>query len=49
MHVAELVGHSIKTMERHYKRIRLKSLEPELVQIRRKELEETDFQTFDFD
>ena len=49
MHVAELVGHSIKTMERYYKRIRLKQLEPELVKVRRKELEETDFQTFDFD
>ena len=48
MHVAELVGHSIKTMERYYKRIRLKQLEPELVKVRRKELEETDFKTFDF-
>ena len=47
--VAELVGHSINTMERHYKRIRLKQIEPELVQVRRKILEETDFQTFDFD
>ncbi len=47
--VAELVGHSIKTMERYYKNIRLKQLEPELVEVRRKKLEEHDFQTFDLD
>ena len=47
--VAELVGHSIKTMERHYKRIRLRQLEPELVQVRRKTLEKNDFHTFDLD
>ena len=47
--VAELVGHSIKTMEKHYKNIRLKSMEPELVQIRRNQLGEMDFQTFDLD
>ncbi len=47
--VAELVGHSIKTMERYYKNIRLKQLEPELVEVRRKKLEEEDFQTFDLD
>lgn len=47
--VAELVGHSIKTMERHYKNIRLKQLEPELVQVRRQQLGEMDFQTFDLD
>lgn len=47
--VAELVGHSIKTMERHYKNIRLKNLEPELVQVVRKKLDDGDFQTFDLD
>ena len=47
--VAELVGHSIKAMEKHYKNIRLKSMEPELVQIRRNQLGEMDFQTFDLD
>lgn len=47
--VAELVGHSIKTMERHYKNIRLKQLEPDLVQIRKNELRELDFQTYDLD
>ena len=46
---AELVGHSIKTMERHYKNIRLKQLEPELVQVRRNQLSEMEFQTFDLD
>jgi len=47
--VAELVGHSIKTMERYYKNIRLKQLEPTLVQMRRKQLEDAEFQTFDLD
>ena len=47
--VAELVGHSIQTMEKHYKNIRLKSLEPELVKIRRNQLGDMDFQTFDLD
>ncbi len=47
--VAELVGHSIKTMERHYKNIRLKNLEPSLVEVRRKQLSEADFQTYDLD
>jgi len=47
--VAELVGHSIKTMERYYKNIRLKQLEPTLVQVRRKQLEDAEFQTFDLD
>ena len=47
--VAELVGHSIKTMERHYKNIRLKQLEPELVNVRRQQLGELDFQTFDLE
>ena len=47
--VADLVGHSIKTMERHYKNIKLKNLEPEIVQVRKKKLEEADFQTFDLE
>ncbi len=47
--LAEMVGHSIRTMERHYKRIRLKQLEPELVQLRRKSLELSEFHTFDLD
>lgn len=47
--VAELVGHSIKTMERHYKNIRLKNLEPSIVEVRKKQLSEMDFQTYDLD
>ena len=47
--VAKLVGHSIKTMERHYENIQLKNLEPELVEVRRKKLEEADFQTYDLE
>jgi integrase len=47
--VGELVGHSIKTMERFYKRIRLRQLESEVVNVRRKQLEDNEFQTFDLD
>ena len=47
--VGDLVGHSIKTMERYYKNIKLKNMEQELVAIRRKRLEEGEFQTFDLD
>lgn len=47
--VGELVGHTIKTMERHYKNLRLKHLEPELVEMKKKQLGEQDFQTFDLD
>jgi len=47
--VADLVGHSIKTMERFYKNIQLKNLEPELVEVRKKKLEQADFQTYDLE
>jgi len=47
--VAELVGHSIKTMERYYKNIRLRQVEPELVEVRRKKLSEAEFKTYDLD
>ena len=47
--VADLVGHSIKTMERFYKNIQLKNLEPELVEVRKKKLEQVDFQTYDLE
>ena len=48
-YVAKLVGHSIKTMERHYENIQLKNLEPELVEVRKKKLEQADFQTYDLE
>ena len=48
-YVAKLVGHSIKTMERHYENIQLKNLEPELVEVRKKQLQEADFQTYDLE
>jgi len=48
-YVAKLVGHSIKTMERHYENIQLKNLEPELVEVRKRKLEEADFQTYDLE
>ena len=47
--VAKLVGHSIKTMEKHYENIKLRQLTAELVSVKRKEMEEIDFQTFDMD
>ena len=49
MHVAKLVGHQIRTMEKHYENIQLLNLEPELVKVTRDNLEENDFQTFDID
>ena len=48
-YVAKLVGHSIKTMERFYENIQLKNLEPELVEVRKKKLQEADFQTYDLE
>ena len=48
-YVAKLVGHSIKTMERHYENIQLKNLEPELVEVRKRKLEQADFQTYDLE
>ena len=47
--VAKLVGHNIRTMEKHYENIQLLNLEPELVKVTRDNLEENDFQTFDID
>ena len=47
--VAKLVGHSIKTMEKHYENIQLRQLTPQLVNVRRKKSEEDDFLTFDMD
>ena len=48
-YVAKLVGHSIQTMTRHYENIQLKNLEPELVEVRKKKLQEADFQTYDLE
>ncbi len=47
--VAKLVGHSVKTMERHYENIQLRQLEPELVEVRRRQLDQAEFQTFDLE
>ena len=47
--VAKLVGHSIKTMEKHYENIQLRQLTPQLVNVRRKKSEEDDFLTYDMD
>jgi hypothetical protein len=47
--VAKLVGHSIKSMERHYENIDLKRLEPDLVKLKRAQLDNAGFKTFDLD
>ena len=47
--VAKLVGHNIRTMEKHYENIQLRQLTPQLVNVRRKKSEEDDFLTFDMD
>ena len=47
--VAKLVGHNIRTMEKHYENIQLLNLEPELVKTYKDDLEKIDFQTFDID
>ena len=36
-------------MERHYENIQLKNLEPELAEVRKKKLEESDFQSYDLE
>ena len=47
--VAKLVGHNIRTMEKHYENIQLLNLEPELIKVRRDNLQKNDIQTFDID
>ena len=47
--VGDLVGHNLKTMERHYKNIQLMNLESDIVNQRRKRLRDSDFQTSDID
>ena len=47
--VGELVGHTIKTMELHYKKIAIRKMEPELLMVNRRRLEESEFETWDLD
>jgi integrase len=47
--VADLAGHTIKTMEMQYKNHKLRKMTHELVKVKRKSLEENDFLTFDMD
>ena len=44
--VGELVGHTIKTMEKHYKKIAIRKMEPELLMVNRRRLEESEFETW---
>ena len=39
----------MKTMEKFYKNVKLKNMESELVVMRRKKLEDGEFQTFDLE
>tara|TARA_R100000008_G_scaffold84636_1_gene72559 strand:+ start:862 stop:2334 length:1473 start_codon:yes stop_codon:yes gene_type:complete len=47
--VGDLVGHTLKTMEKHYKNIRLMNLESDIVNQRRRALKDSDFLTYDLD
>ena len=47
--VAELVGHTISTMEKHYKRIAIRKMEPELLMVNRRRLNESEFETWDLE
>lgn len=47
--VAELVGHTISTMEKHYKRIAIRKMEPELLMVNRRRLAESEFETWDLE
>ncbi len=47
--VADLVGHTIKTMELHYKNHKLRKMTNQLVEQRRNQLQENDFLTFELD
>jgi integrase len=47
--VADLAGHTIKTMDMHYKNHKLRKMNHESVKVKRKSLKENDFLTFDMD
>mgnify|MGYP003155431957 FL=1 len=47
--VGKVVGHSLKTMMRHYENINVMSLKSELVRKRREYLDANDFKTTDID
>ena len=41
--------YTIKTMEKHYKKIAIRKMEPELLMVNRRRLEESEFQLWDLD
>jgi integrase len=47
--VADLVGHTIKTMEMHYKNHNIRKMTNQLVDVQRRKLEDSEFLTFDLD
>jgi len=47
--VADLVGHTISTMEKHYKKIAIRRMEPELLRVKLRRLEESEFEVWDLD
>ena len=47
--VGELVGHTLATMEKFYKKLQIRNMEPELMKVKRRRLEESEFLTWDLD
>ena len=47
--VGDLVGHTVSTMEKHYKKIAIRRMEPELMNVHRRRLEESEFEIWDLD
>lgn len=47
--VGELVAHTIKTMEKHCKKIAIRTTEPELILVNHRRLGESEFETWDLD
>ena len=47
--VGELVGHSLTTMQKFYKNLQIRNMEPELMKVKRRRLEESEFLTWDLD
>ena len=47
--VGEIVGHTLLTMEKHYKKLKIRNMSDELMMNKRRKLEESDFETWDLD
>ena len=47
--VGQIVGHSLKVMETFYKNIEVRSLTDDLIKVRFRNLQDNDFEIYDFD